>query len=66
MKQIKEEIYNFIKQFISDHGYSPSLDEIAKGVGIRSKATVSYYLAWLKADEKIDWEHNKARTIRIL
>lgn len=62
----KEKVYDFIKDFIDKKGYSPTLDEICQEVGIRSKATVSYNLAWLKAEGKLDWEFNKARTIRLI
>ena len=36
----QEEILNFIKKYIADHGYPPAVREICAGVGLSSPATV--------------------------
>ena len=33
MTKTQAKVLEFIRQFIRAHGYSPSLDEIAKGIG---------------------------------
>lgn len=43
-----EEILNFVNQFVSENGYSPSVREIGEGVGLRSTASVSYHLQALQ------------------
>ena len=65
MLRKKQTVYDFIVQYISEKGYSPIMQEICDGTGIRSKATVSYYLNWLKADGIIDFVPNSSRTITI-
>ena len=35
-----DKIYEFCKDYIFEHGYAPSYDEIGKGVGIKSKGTI--------------------------
>ena len=65
MLRKKQTVYDFIVQYISEKGYSPIMQEICDGTGIRSKATVSYYLNWLKADGIIDFVPNTTRTITL-
>lgn len=61
----KEKVFDYIKTFIQEKGYSPTFDEICEGVGIRSKATVAYNLNWLKAEGRVDWQYKKTRTLII-
>lgn len=58
-------IFKFLVGYISDKGYSPTMQEICDATGIKSKATVSYYLNWLKADGIIDFVPNATRTITL-
>ena len=62
---MREEILKFIQDFISKNGYPPTLGEIGKEYGI-AKSNVSYHLNALRAEGKIDWHSNKARTIVVL
>ena len=36
----QQQIYDFILSFATDHGYPPSVREIAQAVGLKSPATV--------------------------
>lgn len=36
----KEEIYNYIKAYIAEHGYAPSYREIGTAVGLKSTSSV--------------------------
>ena len=65
MLRKKQTVYDFIVQYISEKGYSPIMQEICDATGIRSKATVSYYLNWMKADGLIDFVPNTTRTITL-
>lgn len=61
----KDMVFKFLVGYISDKGYSPTMQEICDATGIKSKATVSYYLNWLKADGIIDFVPNATRTITL-
>ena len=49
-------VYYYIKTYIKEHGYSPSMREIQKMVELKSTATVKYHmnklieLGFIKAD----------------
>ena len=62
---MRDAILQFIKDFIAKNGYPPTLTEIGTQYGI-AKSNVSYHLNALRADGKIDWHSNKARTIVVL
>jgi len=61
----QHQAYAFIKQFIQDNGYAPSLLEIAQGISIRSKSLVSRHIHALKKAGLIDLEAGKRRNIRL-
>ena len=48
----QQDTYLFIRNYIARHDYAPLLDEIAKGLGIRSKGVVHRYVQAL-ADEGV-------------
>ena len=58
-------VYQFIVDFITNNGYSPSVREISKGTGIKSTSSVYDYLLVLKKIGKINMEENKSRTISL-
>ena len=41
-------ILEYVRQFLQENGYAPSIREIGKAVGLQSTATVSYHLEQLK------------------
>ena len=43
----QKEVLDWIAEFISSHGYSPSFEEIAQGIGLASIATVHKHLTAL-------------------
>lgn len=59
-------MYNTIKSYILHYGYSPTFRELCIKTGIKSVATIDYYLKVLKSKGYIDYEYNKNRTMRIL
>lgn len=63
-KQLK--ILYIIKDFIIEHGYSPTVREIGKLAGLRSSATVDTYLKILQKKGYIKKVEGKMRTIRIV
>jgi repressor LexA len=61
----QKDIYEFIKQYINDKGYSPSIREICKGVGLSSTSTVHGHLKRLVKKGLIKKDATKPRTIEI-
>ncbi len=43
-----ERILDYVNQFVSEHGYAPSVREIGAAVGLRSTASVSYHIQALQ------------------
>ncbi len=62
----QKEIFDFIKNFINENGYSPSLDEIAKGMGLSSLATVHKHLTNLSDKGLIRRHWNRGRGVEIV
>ena len=62
----QEEILNFIKKYIADHGYPPAVREICAGVGLSSPATVFVHIKNLENLGVIKQTSNKFRTIELL
>jgi len=65
MTRSQLKIYKYIKLFILLNGYSPTIREIGKGVGLSSTATVQQHLCNLKERGYINFKKDKARTITI-
>ena len=62
----QKEILTYIKKFIVNHGYAPSVREIGAGVGLSSTATVFVHLKNLEKKGVIKQDKNKFRTLEIL
>ena len=60
------EVYNLIKKFIKEKGYSPTIRELCKILGLNSSASIHRHLKILKQKGYITYEEGKSRTIKIL
>lgn len=60
-----QETYQFIINFIKEHGYSPSYREIAKGVGC-ALSTVVYRIEKLEESGMIKMKSNCQRIISVV
>ena len=60
------EILTFIKKYIIDNGYSPSIREICSGCNLSSSATVHAHITTLTNKGYINKSNNKFRTIEII
>ena len=60
------ETLTFIKKYIVEHGFPPSVREICKGMNLSSPATVHAHLKELEKKGLIRKESNKFRTIELL
>ena len=61
----QQQIYNYIVQFTSEHGYPPSVREICEATGIKSTSTVHAYLKRLEDEGYIDRRSGLNRAIRL-
>lgn len=62
---MRERILAFVRQYISERGYSPTVREIGKAVGLSSSATVHRHLTILSQQGLISWIPDAPRTIRL-
>lgn len=62
----KIKIYNFIKSYIEQKGYPPSVREICSAVGAKSTSTVHRHLKNLEKEGYIRRDSTKPRTIEII
>lgn len=56
----------FIKQFMAEHGYAPTVMEIAKGIGISSKGVAHRYILALEEAGKIRLSHGRHRNVELI
>lgn len=56
---------DFLAQFIEDHGYSPSYEEMASGLGLASLATVHKHIQALEAKQYLRRSYNHSRSLEI-
>lgn len=49
----REEILDWLQQFIDQKGYSPSVREIGEAVGLRSSSTIQHHLKRLEQEGKL-------------
>ncbi len=62
----QKEVYDFISGFVDKHGYSPSFEEIAEGLGLSSLATVHKHISNLEQKELLRRDYNRSRSIDLL
>ena len=60
-----DNVHEFVKSYQNNNGYPPSVREIAAALGIKSTATVHYYLNKLKDEGIITKNANKNRAIAL-
>jgi repressor LexA len=65
---IQQKIYEFIQQYVEQHTYSPSLTEIAAGIGIspKSKSLVSRSIHSLVAAGRLSFHEKGYRNIQLV
>ena len=61
----REQILNFLTQFMNEHGYAPTVREICNAVGLQSTATVHYHLGALREAGLIEMDDMKKRAITL-
>lgn len=58
-------VLDFLKSYHQQHGYPPSLAEIAMGIGVRSRSLISRHIHSLAKAGYIELEPGKYRQIRL-
>jgi len=56
----------FIERYHLEHGYSPSMADIAKGIGGTSRGAIHRLLVALEERGRIRRLHNRARAIEVI
>lgn len=62
----QKQILDFVQQYLNEHGYAPSFEEIAEHFQFRSLATVHEHLSNLQRKGYIHREHNESRSIQLI
>lgn len=61
----QKEVLDFLVRFNEEHGYSPSFEEIADGVGLASLATVHKHITALEQKGYLRRRFNESRSIEV-
>src|SRR5436309_3943233 len=62
----QRQVYDLISRFVAEKGYSPSFEEIAKGLGLSSLATVHKHVSNLQKKGLLTRDYNRSRSIDLL
>lgn len=62
----QKEILDFLERFVAQNGYSPSFEEIARGMELKSLATVHKHITNLEKKGMLDRVHNRSRSIDVV
>lgn len=65
MTPMRKNIVAFIADYHKEHGFPPSMREVAQAVGLRSTATVKAHLDVLRDADVIRVDEHRARTINL-
>jgi repressor LexA len=65
-RRLEIRMLTMIKDYIKEHGYSPTVREIAEILDIKSTATVEKYLNILEMEMYITKVNSLPRTIQVL
>jgi repressor LexA len=61
----QRQVLDFLGQFIEFHGYSPSLEEIAEGLGLSALSTIHKHLKNLEAKGLLQRRWNHSRSLEL-
>ena len=62
----QKEVLDFLKDFVALNGYSPSFEEIARGLDLKSLATVHKHITNLENKGLLQRSHNRSRSIDVM
>ena len=61
----QKEVVDFIARFVEENGYSPSYEEIARGLGLASLATVHKHITALETKNYLKRGFNQSRSLEL-
>lgn len=61
----EKQLMDAIVSYINDKGYSPTVRELGRMVGLKSSSTIHKYFGRLKCGGLITWEPKSPRTIQV-
>ncbi len=61
----QKEVVRLIVELTEEHGYPPTLAELAKAMGLRNRMTVHQHVVALKKKGIVRWEPNLNRSLRL-
>ena len=62
----QQEIFDFVKRYVSEHGYPPTVRDIGKAIGLTSSSTVHAHLHNLERLGMLRRDPTKPRAIEVL
>ncbi|HVZ18518.1 MAG TPA: transcriptional repressor LexA [Terriglobales bacterium] len=62
----QRQVYDYIADFVSRNGYSPSFEEIGEGMGLSSLATVHKHISNLEKKGLLKRGYNRSRSIDVI
>jgi repressor LexA len=66
LTQRQREIFEFVKRYVSEHGYPPTVRDIGKAIGLTSSSTVHAHLANLERLGVLKRDPTKPRALEVL
>ncbi len=64
-KNRRDEVLEFVEEYITEWGYAPSYDDIRKALGLSGRSHVDYYLDALERDGHIERTPHTPRSLRL-
>ena len=61
----QQQLYNWIANFLNQHGHAPSIRQMMDAMGLRSPAPVQSRLQHLRKKGWINWQPGQARTLQL-
>ena len=62
----QQEIFDFVKKYVGEHGYPPTVRDIGKAIGLTSSSTVHAHLANLEKLGLLRRDPTKPRALELL
>lgn len=61
-----EQVYEYVRDYVAEHGWAPSIREIADAVGVRSTSTAHGYVIALVLEGRLVRDPRRPRAMRVV
>lgn len=65
-EEIRERMYQFMIEYITENGYAPTIRELVGAVGLKSPSSVYSYLTQLEVEGRIKTKPYSPRAIKLV